>query len=54
MSVSLKAQDSNIQKWIESQYLSPTHRAIIYQVSPQTKKADENILNAGIQEKKLF
>ena len=54
VSASLKAQDSNIQKWIESQYLSPTHRAIIYQVSPQTKKADENILTAGIQEKKAF
>lgn len=53
-SASLKAQNLNIQNWIESQYLSPTHKSIIYQVSPQTRLADENILAAGIQEKKAF
>lgn len=50
----LFAQTKTIQDWIASQYLNTSHQAFVYQVSPQMKLADEQIINAGIQEKKAF
>jgi hypothetical protein len=50
----LFAQSKTIQDWIASQYLNTSHQVFIYQVSPQMKLADEQIINAGIQEKKAF
>lgn len=41
----LFAQSGNLHEWIESQYLSPSHKAFIYQVSPETRAADQFILN---------
>jgi hypothetical protein len=48
------AQEAKIQQRIDNQYLDLSHKAFIYQVSPQAKKADLLILNAGVQEKRDF
>ncbi|MEQ9090536.1 MAG: T9SS type A sorting domain-containing protein [Balneola sp.] len=50
----LFAQTKTVQEWIASQYLNTSHQAFIYQVSPQMKLADEQIINTGVQEKKAF
>ncbi len=50
----LYAQESEIQKRIDSYYLSPAHQAFIYQVSPQTKMLDLQVLHAGVEEKATF
>ena len=42
----LFAQSNNLNEWINSQYLSPSHKAFIYQVSPETRAADIFMLNA--------
>jgi len=48
------SQSKNINERIESQYLSPSHKAFIYQISPQTKTIDQLILNAGKAERIKF
>ena len=53
-SIAASAQQVDIQKQINNQYLDLSHKAFIYQVSPQTKKADLLLLNAGVQEKRNF
>lgn len=53
-SITASAQQTDRQQQIDKQYLDLSHKAFIYQVSPQTKKADLLLLNAGIQEKKDF
>ena len=42
----LFSQSKEINEWIDSQYLSPSHKAFIYQVSPQSKAADFFMLKA--------
>lgn len=45
-SAPLFSQSNNLNEWIDSQYLSPSHKAFIYQVSPETRAADIFMLNA--------
>ncbi len=40
VSSSLFAQSKELKEKIDAQYLSPSHKAFLYQVSPQTKAAD--------------
>lgn len=45
-SAPLMAQTVEVKDWINGQYLSPSHKAFIYQVSPETKAADLFLINA--------
>tara|TARA_R100001591_G_scaffold48341_2_gene59015 strand:+ start:9020 stop:11149 length:2130 start_codon:yes stop_codon:yes gene_type:complete len=50
----LFAQSKTVNDWIESQYINASHKAFIYQVSPQTRMLDHEVLIAGIEEKNAF
>ena len=50
----LFAQSKTVNDWIASQYLNASHKAFIYQVSPQTRMLDHEVLTAGIEEKNAF
>ncbi|MEP1152681.1 MAG: T9SS type A sorting domain-containing protein [Balneola sp.] len=53
-SAPLFSQANNLNEWIDSQYLSPSHKAFIYQVSPASKAADLFLINAERKAEKQF
>jgi hypothetical protein len=53
-SMPLFSQSTELNEWINSQYLNASHKAFVYQASPQSKKLDQQVLTAGTQEKKDF
>ncbi|MEO9887734.1 MAG: T9SS type A sorting domain-containing protein [Balneola sp.] len=54
LSSPLFAQSKVLNDWIESQYISASHKAFIYQVSPQTKAADMFLIQAERKAEKEF